>query len=79
MASKKARRAPHLRAAISVALEAALQADIRWFDVDHPRALSLALDTGLTTYDAAYLWLARQLRVPLVTFDERLERVARGG
>ncbi|MNW09191.1 hypothetical protein D3C71_2061320 [compost metagenome] len=31
--------------------------------------LDVALDTGLSTFDAAYLWLARSLRLPLATFD----------
>ncbi len=35
--------------------------------------LLLALQTGLTTYDAAYLYLARSLGIPLVTFDEQLQ------
>lgn len=29
--------------------------------VDHHAALELAAATGLTAYDASYLWLARQL------------------
>lgn len=37
----------------------------------------LALDSGLTAYDAAYLSLARSLRAPLATFDRRLGDVAR--
>lgn len=31
--------------------------------------LDVALDTGLPVYDAAYLWLAQSLRLPLATFD----------
>jgi predicted nucleic acid-binding protein len=38
----------------------------------------LALDTGLTAYDAAYLSLAQALGAPLATFDRRLERIGRG-
>ena len=36
----------------------------------------LALDHDLTAYDAAYLWLAAELRAPLATFDERLGAAA---
>jgi len=43
--------------------------------VDHLAVLKLALKEGLTTYDAAYLYLARTLKIPLVTFDEKLQRV----
>ena len=35
----------------------------------HKAVMDVALDTGLPTFDAAYLWLARSLRLPLVTFD----------
>jgi predicted nucleic acid-binding protein len=40
-------------------------------------ALALALRYNLTTYDAAYLWLAAHLDAPLATFDERLAAAAR--
>jgi predicted nucleic acid-binding protein len=36
--------------------------------------LALALDTGLTAYDVSYLWLARDLDVPLITLDYKLAR-----
>ena len=35
----------------------------------HKAVLDVALDTGLPVYDAAYLWLAQSLRLPLATFD----------
>jgi predicted nucleic acid-binding protein len=35
------------------------------------------LRTGLTAYDAAYLWLARHLDAELVTLDTELQRAAR--
>ena len=35
----------------------------------HKAVLDVALETGLPTFDAAYLWLARSLRLPLATFD----------
>lgn len=31
---------------------------------------------GLSAYDAAYLWLAGEIRAPLATFDARLARAA---
>jgi len=34
--------------------------------VDHLAAFQLALETGLTTYDASYLLLARSLKISLV-------------
>ncbi len=39
--------------------------------------LALALRYGLSGYDAAYLWLAAELRVPLLTFDKQLGEAAR--
>jgi predicted nucleic acid-binding protein len=36
--------------------------------------VDLASATGLTAYDASYLWLARHLGAPLVTLDSRLAR-----
>lgn len=38
--------------------------------------LTLAVATGLTPYDASYLWLARRLGLPLVTLDQTLARAA---
>jgi predicted nucleic acid-binding protein len=39
-------------------------------------ALVLALDQGLSLHDAAYLWLAKSLRLPLLTADRVLARAA---
>ena len=44
--------------------------------VDLHGVIDLALQTGLTAYDASYLWRARQLGAELVTFDRRLARAA---
>ena len=59
-------------------LESALSMDIRWREVDHLAVLELALGTGLTTYDASYLYLARTLGLPLVTFEQQLQAAIRG-
>ena len=72
VARKKALKYPQLRERISEALEIGLSLDINWTEVDHLEVLKLALETGLTTYDASYLYLARSLGVPLLTFDGRL-------
>jgi predicted nucleic acid-binding protein len=39
-------------------------------------SLGLALDHGLSLYDAAYLWLAMSLRLPLLTTDRTLAAAA---
>jgi predicted nucleic acid-binding protein len=43
-------------------------------DVDAAAVVRLALEKGLTAYDAAYLWLAQQIGAELVTLDEKLQR-----
>ena len=43
--------------------------------VDHDAVLALAVTTGLTVYDASYLWLARTLDAELVTLDQKLAKV----
>ncbi len=42
----------------------------------HKAALAIALDAGLSAYDAGYVWLARSLNLPLLTFDRRLAQSA---
>jgi predicted nucleic acid-binding protein len=76
VAVKKARLHPDRADPIERALLASMRLDIQWVEVDHGAALRLALDTGLTAYDASYLYLARALRMPLATFDERLKAAA---
>jgi predicted nucleic acid-binding protein len=69
------------RRAISV--DEAAQATRDFLDLPVERAeidagaLPLLADRfGLTAYDAAYLWLAGEIRAPLATFDARLARAA---
>jgi predicted nucleic acid-binding protein len=77
IARRKALAYPEKVVAFKEALEVASAIPIQWHEVDHPQVLRLALDTGLTTYDACYLFLARILGKRLVTFDRRLARAAR--
>ena len=60
---------------ILAAFELAGDLAIDILDVDHPTVVELARRIGLTTYDASYLWLARELDGVLVTLDQHL-RVA---
>lgn len=71
---KKVQLYPQLRARLLASLDIALTMDIEWVEVDHLAIVELALETDLTTYDASYLWLARALGLPLLTFDAQLER-----
>jgi predicted nucleic acid-binding protein len=68
---------PEKASIISEALKLSFTIPIHWSEVDHLAVLNLALETNLTTYDASYLFLARKLALPLVTFDDRLARAAK--
>jgi predicted nucleic acid-binding protein len=76
IARTKTRRAPELRDSIARALEDGLTVDYRWVEVDHLDVLRLALETGLSTYDATYLHIARSQGLELITFDRRLREVS---
>ena len=76
IAQKKTRAYPALRGAFQEALESALSLDIQWLDVVHGSVLQLAQQKDITTYDASYLYLARTLGAPLVTFDVQLQAAA---
>lgn len=39
--------------------------------------LVLAMEQGVSIYDAAYLWLAKSLALPLLSHDDRLTAAAR--
>jgi predicted nucleic acid-binding protein len=71
----KLRRNPHQRRAL---LDALLTPGLapETLDVDHRAVVELAAQTGLTTYDASYLWLAQDLGIELVTLDRQLAAAA---
>jgi predicted nucleic acid-binding protein len=69
---KKCRRAPEERARLLAAFALRSRLGITSFAVPAGATVELALATGLSAYDAAYLWLARHLGAPLVTLDSRL-------
>lgn len=78
VARKKVLSHPGQGETIAWALEQALALDMQRVDVDQAAVLELALEAGITTYDAAYLWLARQLGASLVTLDAGLAAAAGG-
>lgn len=76
VAWKKLRQSPATDVAILAMLVDAARLNLTHEDPDMPEVLPLAVATGLTPYDASYLWLARQRGLPLVTLDAALARAA---
>jgi len=72
----KIRRQPLRREALLDAHATRVQFKIETMEVDHLAVLALAQRTGLTGYDASYLYLARTLEVELVTLDRQLTEAA---
>lgn len=77
IARRKATATPQQAQIILDDLRDFLQFHIQRLDVDYPQVVDLALLTGLSTYDASYLYLARQMNLPLITFDRQLATVSR--
>ena len=73
---KKMRRHPDFRPQWQQAHRLRARLRIEHVDIDFGDLLELAGDTGLTAYDASYLWLARELHAELVTLDRRLAAAA---
>jgi predicted nucleic acid-binding protein len=72
VAWKRAKKQPAAAALFLEALEVLEGLGLRFRGIDQGEVVSLGLSTGLTAYDASYLWLARALRMPLVTRDRKL-------
>ena len=74
VAWKKVRQRPAEAAGILSALATALNGpwNLIWQDVQPADVVLIAHATGLSVYDASYLWLAGTLGADLVTLDERL-------
>lgn len=71
---KKITRRPRLREKLLRALALLDRLDLRELPVSHADVVARAGQTGLTTYDASYLWLAESLDAELITLDEKLHR-----
>lgn len=50
--------------------------DIELLPTEAQPQFDLARRYGLSAYDAAYLWLAAELRSPLITYDQKLGQAA---
>jgi len=74
VALMKARRTPGLAPALFTMLAESIgqRSDILWHDVDAVDVALVAKATGLSAYDASYLWLAGALGADLVTLDKKL-------
>jgi predicted nucleic acid-binding protein len=73
-ARKKCRDAPRKSSDLATALSLALdpRRGIRYYDPNPVDVLLLANATGLSPYDASYLWLAGFLGADLITLDKQL-------
>ena len=72
VAWKRAKKQPAATALFLDALEVLEGLGLRFRGIDQGEVVRLGLATNLTAYDAAYLWLARALGMPLVTRDRKL-------
>ena len=70
---KKLRNNPKQREALLAAFALYARMPIEIVEVDQADAVPLAEAFGLSSYDAAYLWLAQTLAAELVTLDRRLQ------
>jgi predicted nucleic acid-binding protein len=68
----KMRRDPSQKEPLRSAFLLGHRLRVQTIDVDHPAILDLAEASGLTAYDASYLWLAMKLNAELVTLDQKL-------
>ncbi len=72
----KCRRYPEQQPALREAFHLRSRLGVEEISVDYEGVIELATGTGLTAYDASYLWLARQLSAELVTLDQQLAKAA---
>lgn len=72
---KRIRREPMASPGLLTMLSGLTSLGIRRVDVPPTEVAALAVQTGLTAYDASYLWLAMARDIELVTLDSQLARV----
>ncbi|MBM4034093.1 MAG: type II toxin-antitoxin system VapC family toxin [Planctomycetes bacterium] len=73
---KKIRRQPEDAERFLAGFSYARHLGIQEREVDYLAVIALARRTGLSAYDASYLWLSRELGVELVSNDTQLNQAA---
>ena len=74
---KKIRARPRDRDAVLAAFQLMDRLDVEMTPVSFVEVIELAEDSGLTVYDASYLWLSRLLKCELLTLDKKLAAVSK--
>jgi predicted nucleic acid-binding protein len=72
--SRKIQTAPGKEKILLSALDLFYDLGIQEVQIPPGELIPIAQATGLTAYDAAYLWLARELGAELVTLDHELDK-----
>jgi predicted nucleic acid-binding protein len=72
IAWKRSRRQPAAAGLFLEALDVLQGLGLSFRGINQEEVVRLGLATGLTAYDATYLWLSRVLGMPLVTLDRKL-------
>src|SRR5471032_613129 len=72
VAWRRSKKQPAATALFLESLQVLEGLGLRFRGIDQGEVVRLGLATGLTAYDATYLWLARALGMPLVTLDKKL-------
>ncbi len=75
---KKAREEPEKGTELFRSLTFLSRLGVREVQIPTDGLADLARETGLTAYDAAYLWLARELDVEFVSLDTRMNAAESG-
>jgi predicted nucleic acid-binding protein len=73
---KKIKAHPALEKKLLKAYDLGTRIAIQLTDVDHYEVIQVARKSGLSAYDASYLWLALRLKAELITLDIKLKAAA---
>ena len=73
---KKIKAHPALEKKLFEAYDLSTRIAIQLTDVEHYEVIQLARKSGLSAYDASYMWLALKLKAELITLDIKLKAAA---